>query len=325
MNKTLSASANMDNNKKTNIKHDNSLFLSVQKSAKKRRKEFFTPVNIIILVLLLVYAVVLMLPFYVIIALSITPYQELHGSLSFIWWPQNPTFSESYLYILTKDPIMRTTGVSSIVIGFLNTLWSVTLPLVISLFISGLCAYIYAKWDFKGKEVLFMLQLVTMMIPTACFTIPSFVFYEALGWTGTYLPLIIPGMFGSATTILFLRGYMTGIGSDVVEAARIDGLNIFSIYVKIMLPLSIPAVVAQFIFGFVGGYNSYTGPLLYLASTGDVTKYTLMLVITEMKSAFSDVNQQSALIVMAIIPLVLLYAIFQNFFIKGIAIGGGKE
>ena len=276
----------------------------------------------VIAAVLIIYAILLMLPFMVVIVTSVTPYSELTAQMTFVWWPENPTFS-AYKRILTEDPMIYTQGMSSIAVGFINTLWSVLLPLVISLFLSGLSAYAYAKWDFKGKETIFMIQVATIMIPTACFTVPSFIFFNALGWSNSFLPIVIPGCFGSATTILFLRGFMTGIPSDIVEAARIDGLNIFRIYINVILPLSVPALIAQFIFGFVGGYNNYAAPLLYLY--GDNSKYTLMLAITELKGFFPHNNDVCAATVIAIVPLLVLYAFCQKFFIKGIALGGGKE
>lgn len=287
----------------------------------RRRKTNRLVTKIIIFSILFLYAFFLMSPFYVIFTTSITSIQEILGSMRFVWFPESPTF-QAYADIF-HDPISEITGMPIMLIGFLNTLWMTLLPLIVSLFISGLAAFAYAKLKFKGKEALFMFELVTMMIPGATLTIPTFIFYDNLHWTNTVLPMIIPGMFGGATTIFFLRSYMMSIPTETVEAAKIDGLGPLGTYIRIMLPQTYPAFVAQFIFGFVGGYNSYMGPLLYLQY--DEKRYTLQLALSEITKMFPDANQHCAGAILALIPLIIVFLIFQKLFIEGISIGGGKE
>jgi multiple sugar transport system permease protein len=158
----------------------------------------------------------------------------------------------------------------------------------------------------------------------ATMTIPSFIFYESIGWTNSFLPIVVPGLFGGATTIFFLKSYITSIPDEIIEAAKIDGLGPLSTYIRIIIPLSIPAYVAQFIFGFVGGYNNYQKPLLYLS--GNEKLYTLQLSLNILQGYFSRFsNQLCAIAVIGLIPLLIVYIIFQRFFIEGIAVGGGKE
>ena len=278
--------------------------------------------RVVVLLVCILYSVFLFIPFYAILVTSITPLVEYGSSNSFVWFPKAPTF-EAYKNILFDDPMIYTTGMSSIVVGFLNTLWIVTIPCVISIFVSGMSAYAYAKIDFKGKNGLFMLQLATMMIPSATLTIPSYVFYNAIGWGQGFWALFIPRMFGSTVMIFFLRSYMTSVPNEILEAAKMDGLSTFGIFWKIMVPLCVPAFVAQFIFAFVGGYNDYAGPLLYLY--GNPNSYTLQLALSNIQEKFSNPNQQCAAAVIAIIPLTIFYIIFKKFFIEGIAVGGGKE
>ena len=276
----------------------------------------------VIFVVCVFYAILLLAPFYVIFVTSITPLVEYGSSSTFVWFPKNVSFG-AYYDILFGDPMILTTGMSSIVTGFVNTLWTSVIPCVCGLFTSGLAAFAYAKLKFKGKEKLFMLEITTMMIPTATMTIPSYVYYNAIGWGQGFLPLIIPGLFGSAGSIFFLRSYMTSIPTETVEAAKIDGLGPMGIYCKVIIPLAIPAYIAQFIFGFVAGYNNYTGPLLYLYS--NPRWYTLQLALGNMQNMFGNPNQQCAAALIAILPLLIVYTVFQRFFIEGIAVGGGKE
>lgn len=293
-----------------------------EKAENTRRKLNKCISNIIVFAICLIYAILLLVPFYVIFATSLTPLVEYGSSTTFVWFPETVTF-EAYGDILFEDPMILTTGMSSIVTGFLNTLWVAIIPCVFGLFMSGLAAFAYAKLNFKGKEKLFMLEVTTMMIPTATMTIPSYVFYNAIGWGQGFLPLIIPGLFGGATTIFFLRSYMASIPTETIEAAKIDGLGPMGIYCKIMIPLCVPAYIAQFIFGFVGCYNNYTGPLLYLYS--NPRWYTLQLALSNMQTMFGNPNQQCAAALIAILPLLIVYIVFQRFFIEGITVGGGKE
>ena len=292
-------------------------------SERKRRKLNNAVSKIIIFAILLFYALLLLLPFYTIIVTSVTSNIEKMSQMSFIWFPKEITF-DAYKNVLEQDPVYLTDGVSSIAIGFFNTLWTTILTCVVGLFMSGLAAFAYAKLKFKGSNFLFLMQLVTIMIPMATMTIPSFIFYESIGWTDSFLPIVVPGLFGGATTIFFLKSYMTSIPDEIIEAAKIDGLGPLSTYVRIIIPLSIPAYVAQFIFGFVGGYNNYQKPLLYLS--GNEKLYTLQLSLNILQGYFSRFsNQLCAIAVIGLIPLLIVYIIFQRFFIEGIAVGGGKE
>lgn len=289
-----------------------------------RRKSHTTKLiwKIVIFAACLFYAFLLMVPFYTIFVQSITPYDETMAQMSFIWWPENVNF-ESYTNIFLNDPNLIWEGYSSIAVGFLNTIWSSLICCFAGLFVSGLAAFAYAKLKFKGKEVLFMIMLITIMIPTGTLSIPSYIFYDSLGWVPGYAPLIIPSLFGSIMTIFFLRSYMMSIPTEIVEAAKIDGLGPFTIYWRIMIIETMPAFIAQFIFAFVGNYNNYQGPLLYL--TGEPKTYTLQLAVSMMQSSFGQPAEQCAIAIFSLVPLLIVYLIFQRFFIEGIAVGGGKE
>ena len=289
---------------------------------RRRRKTTNLVGKIAVFAILLFYAVCLLLPFYVLFVTAITPYQELMGSMTFIWWPEEVSF-ESFLPFVTTDNLLADDIGIPILHGFFNTLWSTLLTTTVSLFVSGLAAYCYSKIRFKGKEAIFMLELATMMIPMTTMTIPSLLYYESLGWTHSWLPIIIPGLFGGATTIFFLRSYMASIPDETIEAAKIDRLGPMRIFLQIVLPQAFPAFIAQFIFGFVGGYNNYMGPLLYLSD--DPKNYTLQLVVTELRIFYGQQGQVCASCLIALIPLIIVYIIFQRFFIEGISVGGGKE
>lgn len=296
-----------------------------QKEQKEQKlKKPFPWGKIICYLFLGLYTLWLFLPMYTILATSFTSSYEFTSSLEFIWLPKLSI--EPYTKIFEGDINAMTTGVPSIILGFVNTLWITLVPLIIGLTVSGLSAYSYSKIKFKGRKTLFTISVLTMTFPLGAFSIVSYIFYEALGWVGTPLPLIIPGMFGSVGTMFFLRMYFDGIPDGLIEAAKIDGLGFWGIFFRIMLPLAKPAFIAQFIFGFVGGYNNYMGALLYLKDNPYMV--TLQLVLSDMPNIFPGEGMQPiycAAAVLGMLPLIIIYLIMQKYFIEGIAQGGDKE
>ena len=166
--------------------------------------------KIVAYIFLALFCLWVLVPFYVIIVTSLTSITELMSSIRFIWFPQEGASFESY-YTVLFDDILAVGGMSSLLRGFLNTMWMTVPPLLISLFVSGLAAYSYAKLNFKAKNTLYMITLATMMIPSAVLTMPSYLFYDAIGWSQGPLPLVIPTLFGNAGTVFFLRQFFAGI------------------------------------------------------------------------------------------------------------------
>lgn len=296
-----------------------------QRSLFRHKHKKISAASVLVFALLVLYTLFLFMPFYVVLITSFVSDLELNGSLGFIWWPKEGLTLSAYARMFSEDVYMMTGQLSipSLLIGFINSFWMTVLHTVVALFFGGLAAYSYSKVRFVGKNKIFIAQLATMMIPGACMTIPSYVFYDTLGWTYTFLPLIIPGIFGSATIIFFLRSYFDQISNEYVEAAKIDGLGNLGIYVKVMMPIGLPAFIAQFIFAFVGGYNNYTGPLMYLYG-GDPATYTLQLMLSDLRDFYSSVAVQCATAVVALLPLIIIYVFTQKLFIEGIAVGGLK-
>ena len=225
---------------------------------------------------LIIFAICVILPFYVLLKTSFTTEKEILSTMSFAWFPKDGVSFESYKTALFSD-IFSTYGIN-IFQSFLNTIWQTLPTVLIGLFISGLAAFSFAKLKFPAKNILYVILLATMMMPTAVLTMPSYIYYNALGWANTVLPIIIPGMFGGAMMVFFLRQFFQGIPNDLLEAAQIDGMGYMRMYITIMIPLSKPAFMAQFIFAFVGNYNNYLGPLLYL--NGKISMYPLQMALT---------------------------------------------
>ena len=278
--------------------------------------------KIIIYALLMLYTIWVFSPFVTIIITSITPAIELIKSMKFIWWPEAPSFA-SYKLLFAQH-FSLDSQYFSLLKGLMNTLMLTIPTMLVNLFVSGLSAFSFAKLKFPYRDKLFICIVAIMMIPTAVMTLPSFLYYDALGWSNTALPIIIPGMFGSVGMVFFLRQFITLIPDSIIEAARIDGSNIFGIYIKMIIPLSIPAFVTQIIFSFVSGYNAYQGPLLYLSSRPDLQP--LQLVLSQIQGLYADDKSLvCASCVVAMAPLIIVYIFSQKYFMENISASGLKD
>ncbi len=300
--------------------------------ALRSRKKPISISKIVIYAILILFTIWVLAPFAIIIVTSFTGRTEYMMATGYIWWPKEFTL-EGYQQLFLQDTMMmqRGDGIPTILLGFINTLWITLIPLVCSLLQSLLVAYCYSKYRFPCKNFLFMLTVSLMFVPLGSFGFVSYMFYQNIGWTEGYnawLPLIVPGLFASAGTVFFLRPYVDGIGKEIIEAAEIDGMGFWQIFLKVVIPLSKPALIAQFIFGFVGGYNNYAGALMYLNNSPSqmwTLQIALNKIIGEMTLTSYDFNFTCAVALMAMVPLIILYLACQKFFIEGITFGGGKE
>lgn len=268
---------------------------------------------------LILFALWILIPFYIVVITSFKTRIEAQ-SPEFTLWSKDGFHWDGYIEVLGYKA-----GYSSIPVvwlGLLNTLLIVLPPTVIGLFTSSLAAYAFAKLRFKSKNFLFSVLLATMMIPGTIMLTPSYLLYDKIYWTGTAFPLMIPGMFGAAACVFFMRQFYMGIPTDLIEAAKLDGMGYFGIFFKIMVPLSVPALLAQGILGFIGGYNDYFGPYLYLT---DPTMYTLQIALNSFQGTYaSKWPTMMAGAVCALIPTLLIYILAQKYFIQGIATAGMK-
>ena len=283
--------------------------------------------KILIIVALTLYTIFLFFPIITIFITSLIPSEELAGSLDFIWWSENMSL-DAYEAIFAYDSYTDLVGMPGLILGLFNTLWMTLIPLVIGLVVSGFSAYAFSKMDFPFKESLFKFSVIIRSVPLGAFAVISYVFYSAIGWTGEngILPLIVPGMLGGLGTVFFLRLFFDGIPNSLIEAATLDGAGFFQCFTKIMLPLAKPAFIAQFIFGFVGGYNNYMGPLLYLQN--DPKYVTLQLYLSQIRSLFPNIgseNIHSAAAILGMLPLIVIYCFLQKYFIEGVTAGSVKE
>ena len=290
-------------------------------------KKKFSLGKILVILALLLYAVFLFFPIITVLITSFTSTEELASTTDFIWWPENFTF-DAYKAIFEYDFYSDLTGMPGLVLGLVNTMWLTLIPLVIGLVVSGFSAYAFSKMDFPFKEQLFKISVIIRSIPLGAFSVISYVFFSAIGWTGDkgFLPLLIPGMFGGLGTVFFLRLFFDGIPTSLIEAATLDGAGFFYCFTKIMFPLAKPAFIAQFIFGFVGSYNSYLAPQLYLQDQPQFV--TLQLYLSQIRELFPGLGNENihmAAAILGMLPLVIIYCCLQKYFIEGVSEGGVKE
>lgn len=213
-------------------------------------------------------------------------------------------------------------GEANLLHGFMNTLIIVIPTTCIGLFTSALAAYAFARIQFPARNTLFVMLLATMMIPGVVTMIPTFILYKSIGWVDSWLPLMVPGMFGAAAAVFFLRQFFMTIPSELEDAAMMDGLNPFQIFIKIILPLAKPALMAQGIFGFLGGYNDFLGPLIYINTP---EKFTLQLVLASFQGMYTaNWSYIMAGSILALIPTALLFFFAQRYFVEGVTLTGMK-
>lgn len=279
--------------------------------------------KIISYVVLSLLALTVIIPFYILIVSAFKP-------MGYIGFLENPSpFSGLNLNGFIKafkgaDATIGDNDIPTILVGLLNTL-IITIPSTLGgLFISALSAYAFAKTKFKGRNVLFFIMLITTMIPGIVMMTPLVSIYTTLGLYNTLFPLIVPGMFGTAVCVFFLRQSFMAIPDDYIDAAKLDGIGHFRIFWKIVVPISLPSLVSQGILGFVAGYNDYLGPLLYLK--GDST-YNITLQIALANFMGKSINSYQTLMaatVISLIPTVVIFIVCQKFFVKGITNSGLK-
>ena len=282
--------------------------------AKKRKfSNLMNAADMIIFVLLIIGAVAMVFPLLYMVACSFMQKKQiLSAKFSVI---PNPWEFGMYSEVLRRGQFL---------VGIRNTL-TVAIPvLVVGSFTSSLAAFSFAKLRFRAKNAMFMGLLSTMMIPFAVVMIPQYVMFTKIGWTNSLLPLIIPGMFGNIGIIFFLRQNLSSVPDALAEAAKIDGCGYFKIYYAIFLPMMKGALMTQVILWFMGIWNDYLAPTIFIQ---DKKWHTLQVVIRSFNDQYA-VNSNYPLImaasVISLLPTLLLFFFFQRYIIESLAISGIK-
>jgi len=274
----------------------------------KIEKQQITKVFIYIILIALTFLT--LLPFIWMISASIKVEAEVF-SVPIKWIPTTPQWL-NYIKIWQKIPLALFTF-NSMKLSFIITL--------IQLFTCSFAAYGFSKCNFKARNTLFLAYVITIAIPWQVYMLPQYILMQKMHLVDTHLSIILLQSF-SAFGVFLLRQFYMSIPDDLLEAARIDGLSEYSIYARIVLPLSKSALATLTIFTFVAVWNDFMGPMIYFNST---RVKTIQLGIRMFISQYSaEYNLIMAASIISLIPIFILYVSFQRFFIEGIATSGLK-
>jgi oligogalacturonide transport system permease protein len=250
--------------------------------------------------------------------------------LVFATFKTNPELFSS-LDLLPKEYVWsaygdgwRSAGQYTYTTFFANSLNMVGWTVLFTVIASVLVAYGFSRFDFPFKKFLFMLMISTLMLPNAVIIIPRYILFRNFGWLDSYLPFIVPAAFGCYPFFIFmLIQFFRGLPKELDESAEIDGCNPFTVLVRILLPLSKPALFSAGIFQFMWTWNDFFNSLIYINS---IRKYTVSLALRMAIDTSGGVawNQIFAMSVVAVMPLVLLFFFAQKYFVEGIATTGLK-
>jgi multiple sugar transport system permease protein len=273
--------------------------------------------NWITYALLALGAALVLVPFAWMISTSLTAKDQL-----FVYPPQvipNPIVWRNYLDAWNALPVSFTRFTA-------NTLFITILAMSAEIFTCSLVAYGFARFRFWGREPLFLLMLSTMMLPGVVTLVPQFIFWRELKLVDTYDPMVLGAWFAWGPSYIFLlRQFFLTIPRELEEAARIDGANPVQIYWQVMIPLVKPALLAIAVLSFIGNWNNFLGPLIYL-NTGE--KYPMIMALKFFEQSLSKeaplYHYMMAMTTIMSFPLLLLYFLMQRNLVEGITVGAVK-
>lgn len=267
--------------------------------------------KILVYAILIIYALVTLYPFLWGLAASFKPYNEIVGG-GLTLSSENFSF-DNYKYIFNVG--------SDFMKWFSNSLFIAIVGTLLNLLFNSMGGYALAKLSFPGKKHLFHIILAVMMVPGQILIIPNYLIIKQLGMLNSFSAVIIPAAI-NATYIFMMRQFFLNFPKEVEEAASLDGLSRVQIFFKIVLPMAKPALSTQAIFVFMGFWNEFMKPMLYL---NDPNKYTLTLGLQMFQSQYvAQWHYIMAASMITITPILIMYAVFNKYFMEGVRIGGDK-
>jgi ABC-type glycerol-3-phosphate transport system permease component len=279
--------------------------------------------NSLALGLLVLGTIAMAFPFYWmgVTSLATTAQAGASGSAAtFHWLPRHPQFS-NYPAALRKIGSRPGLGFAD---ALANTVVITTLCVVGQVLSCSLAGYAFARLRFRGRSAAFIVMIATMMLPAQVTMIPLFLVFRSLGWVNTLWPLVVPAFFGAPFFIFLFRQFFAQIPEALVEAARLDGCGHLGIWWRIMLPLCRPVLAITAVFTFIGTWNDFLGPLIYLQSEDQMTLAVALNSFQNQYGDFSDMNLLMAASVVTMLPCILLFFVAQKQFVGGLALGAVK-
>ena len=276
-----------------------------------RREARATAKVVVSHIVLILIGLFFVLPFYWLVSTALKPDTQIFR-LPPVWVPRPPQW-DNFPKALTYVPFALYTW---------NTVRIAGLSVIGTVLSCSLVAYSLAKIRWRWRNAVFYSLLATMLLPSQVTMIPTFTIFRWLHWIGTPLPLIVPSFLGGAFFIFLLRQFFLTIPDELSDAARIDGCGEGSIYLRIVLPLAKPALASVALFTFIGAWNDFLGPLLYLT---DESSYTLSLGLQRFVSQHgAEWSMLMAASTVMTLPIIVIFFFTQRTFIQGIALTGIK-
>ncbi|MFZ9858374.1 MAG: carbohydrate ABC transporter permease [Roseiflexaceae bacterium] len=262
---------------------------------------------------LLVGAVFILIPFFWMISTSL----KRPGDIYIYppqWIPAEPQW-ENYVTAVTR---------LNYTVHATNTAIIVAFVMIGTLFSASFAAYGFSRLQAPGRDAIFMVLLGTMMLPGAVTLVPTYLLFNSIGWVNTFMPLIVPAFFGNAFFVFLMRQFYITIPKELEESAMMDGATVYHIWWFIMLPLSGPILATIAVFTFVGTYNDFFTPLIYIS---DESKRTIAVALTYFQGSpriGPQMHLMMAAVTLSIVPPVLLFVFAQRYFVRGIVMTGIK-
>jgi alpha-1,4-digalacturonate transport system permease protein len=266
--------------------------------------------DLVVLLFLVIGAALMVFPLYWMFATAVRPKKEIFGGgfdlvPSTLAWSN---FSEAW----NKLPWDQ---------FYINSIAIALIAVVVTVFINLLAGYTFAKYKFPGRDFLFLLLISTLMIPIQVIMVPEFFIVSKLGWVNSWWGVLVPRA-AEAFGLFMVRQFMVSIPDELIEAARLDGAGEFTIFRKVVLPLSWPVIAVLTIFTFMWRWNDFAWPLVVLQERAS---YTVPLGLSLMKGQYyTDWTGMMSMSLLSIIPMLLVFVFFQRYFVQGIASTGMK-
>lgn len=267
-------------------------------------------IKIILYILLICLSVAMLVPFYWMVISSLKLNKDVF-SVPMRWWPET-IHLENYKVIWEKLPLVT---------FFKNTAKLTLITTAIQLCTSCFAAYGFTKCKFVGRDLFFLMYVTTIAVPWQVYMVPQFILVSKMGLNDTHIGLILMQAF-SAFGVFLMRQFYISIPEELCEAARIDGLNEFGIFAKIVFPLGKPAMATLIIFTFTNVWNDFMGPLIYLKTKELKTvQLGIRMFISQYGADYAWIMAAS---VCSLIPIVIVFLSCQRFFVEGVAASGIK-
>lgn len=283
---------------------------------KKRAKQI--TFYVVVYALLTLGAVTMLYPYLWMLSTSFKSGNEVTNNFGVYIIPKEFT-AGNYGELLQYIPFFK---------GLLNTMIIEVTVIVAGTLTTAMAAFAFAKLRFPGRDAIFLVLLTGMMIPYVSVMMPQYSMFSSLGMADTLWPLILPGLFGNIGMMFFIRSYAHGLPDEIFDAAKVDGAGYFRQFYTLMIPLSVPAIVTQVIFWFLGIWNDVLGPDIYLSTLDNKTLQVMLKYLDTQGGGGGTLRLQPLMMagaVLSSLPVLAIYLGFQKYFVNSMVLSGLKD